>query len=223
MCDSLHINRTSPLPIYTAALTTEQINTMYCFSLIPKRAILLPLLRTTVAPVPLRGGPTVWQTKADSKNRQWVRAVCLHNDSRVLHHHSTHTDHTEYEPRCVRRQASLSASTSPTKQGQCCWIVQLWTNAVTVASGGFRMTVRAHECSNRAENTTVPQIKKKRDNPPISSSSSSSSSPPLVRVLRIAHQSLHSHCLHSMSKDSSCLSVCVCVYVCVYVCWRRVS
>ena len=84
---------------------------------------------------------------------------------------------------------------------------------MTVASGGFRMTVRAHECSNRAENTTVPQIKKKRDNPPISSSSSSSSSPPLVRVLRIAHQSLHSHCLHSMSKDSSCLSVCVCVCV----------
>lgn len=43
------------------------------------------------------------------------------------------------------------------------------------------------------------------------------SSPPLVRVLRIAHQSLHSHCLQSMSKDSSCLSVCVCVPVCMCV------
>lgn len=70
------------------------------------------------------------------------------------------------------------------------------------------MTVRAHECSSRAENTTMPQIKRKRDNP-------HPSSPPLVRVLRIAHQSLHSHCLQSMSKDSSCLSVCVCLCVCV--------
>ena len=41
--------------------------------------------------------------------------------------------------------------------------------------------------------------------------------PPLVRVLRIAHQSLHSHCLHSMSNDSSCLSVCVCMCVCMCV------
>lgn len=99
MCDSLHGNGGPPLDQLTniAALTTEQINTVYCFFLIPKRAILLPFLGTTVVPVPLRGGPTVWQTKADSKNRQWAPAVCLHNDSRVLHHCSTHTNHTAYE------------------------------------------------------------------------------------------------------------------------------
>lgn len=54
---------------YTAASTTEQINIVQLY-LIPKRAILLPHLCIKVVPVPLRGGPILWQTKADSKNSQ---------------------------------------------------------------------------------------------------------------------------------------------------------
>lgn len=89
-----------PLCTFTnrVALTTDRYSVWLV--LIHKRAILLlPLLCTTVVPVPLRGGPTVWQTKADSRKRQWAQAVCLYNDSRVLHHCPTHTPITQYKSR----------------------------------------------------------------------------------------------------------------------------
>lgn len=47
----------------------------------------------------------VQTTAADSENRQWVQAVCLHNDSGVLHHCPTHTDHTLSEQKYACRQA----------------------------------------------------------------------------------------------------------------------
>lgn len=70
MCDLLHIYKPSPQPPYKHSCSNHREDQYSKLFLIPKRAILLPLLCTTVVPVPLRGGPTVWQTKADSKNRQ---------------------------------------------------------------------------------------------------------------------------------------------------------
>lgn len=100
MRDLLHRNRNLPLNniTNTAAVTTEQINTVHCFFFpnTQKSHFTAPF---SPPPAPLRGGPTVWQTKADSKNRQWAQAVCLHNDSSSLHHRATHTNHTTHRAR----------------------------------------------------------------------------------------------------------------------------
>lgn len=96
----------------TAALTTQQINIVF---LIAKRAILLLLRCTTVVYVPLRGGPTVWQTKADSKNRQWcsgcLSSQWLQRSASLL---DTHQSHRLQAEMCT--QASLSASTTTTNR-----------------------------------------------------------------------------------------------------------
>lgn len=68
------------------------------------------------------------------------------------------------------------------------------------ASGGFNVT--SVVAGQRKEYYfATNQEEKRHPLPP---------SPPMVKVLRIAHQSLHRHCLQSKSKDSSCqVSVCV--------------